>query len=329
MPRISRPTKSKQQAKIILLTITILLAIYAIITFTDIKDIARNIFYQAPAEVSELTNKLPFTDKAKTIFYATRPALESRDDFNQHCDSHDVDISVLGCYTDGKIYLYNVNSAELPNVVESTATHELLHAAWERLNFFEKSTIEAELEKIYQSHKELLSGDLELYALEDRMDELHSRVGTEIANLPASLEHHYAKYFTDQDAVVALYNNYHEPFKKLKDEIDALSKELEAAKTNIDTRTKDYYQKSEALNQRIDEFNNCANTTGCFSSDSEFYSRRNELVTERSALEEAYNSINDAIMRYNKKVTQHNNNILRSETLENMINSNAPVEEIN
>ena len=76
------------------------------------------------------------------------------------------------------------------------------------------------------------------------MDELHSRIGTEIANLPESLEKYYAKYFTDQDAVVALYNNYHEPFEKLKQETEALYKELETAKADIDSRTQEYYQKT-------------------------------------------------------------------------------------
>lgn len=326
---LNRPQKAKQQAKIILLIAAIIAISYALLTFTDIKDIIKNIGYQAPAEVAGLVDKLPFTDKAKTIFYATRPALESRDDFNEHCDSHNVDISVLGCYSDNRIYLYNVDSAELPNVVESTATHELLHAAWERLNIFEKTAVEYELEKVYQSNQNLLSGDLELYDTEDRMDELHSRIGTEIADLPESLERHYAKYFTDQDAVVALYNSYHEPFEKLKTEIEELSKQLEAAKLDIDTRTKDYYQKTEDLNKRIDEFNNCADTTGCFSSYATFNARRRELVAEQSALEVVYNNINSAINDYNTKVTEYNNNILRSETLENMINSNAPVEDIN
>lgn len=326
---VNRNIKAKRQARIVFLIFGILFLCYALFTFTDLKDIIKNIGYQAPADVATLTNKLPFTDKAKTIFYATRPALESRDEFNQHCDSHDIDISVLGCYTDGKIYLYNVDSTDLPDVVESTATHELLHAAWERLNIFEKTAIEIELEKVYQSNKELLAGDLDLYDVDDRMDELHSRIGTEIANLPESLEHHYAKYFTDQDAVVALYERYHEPFEKLKNEIDTLSQELETMQKDIDARAKDYYQKSEDLNKRIDEFNNCANTLGCFSSQPAFNSRRQSLVSEQNSLEEVYKAINTTIVNYNDKVTQYNNNILRSKTLENMINSNAPVEEIN
>ena len=329
MATIARPQKAKHQARIIFLCVALLAAFYALFIFTDLSDVLSNITYTPPAEVSALADKLSLTGKARTIFYATRPALEGRDDFNHHCDSHNADISVLGCYTGGQIYLYNVNSTELPDVVESTAAHELLHAAWERLNVFEKAAVSAELERLYEANQDSLSEDLDLYAPEDRLDELHSRIGTEIADLPASLEHHYAKYFTDQDAIVALYTHYHEPFEQLKAELSTLATELESARAEIDARTKAYYEDVAALNSRIDEFNQCASTVGCFATQADFNTRRRALVSEQSALEDAYHSINTAITEYNNKVTRYNDNILRSETLENLINSNAAPQEVN
>lgn len=322
-----RPSTA-QQIKRIALIVVVILAVAGAYRAFNLADRLKNIGYRTPAEIVTLSDKIQLTSRAKVIFNATRPQLDDRDAINEHCKSNDIHISILGCYIDDTIYLYNIHSTELDGVVESTAAHELLHAVWARLNFWEKSNLQDELLSVYQQHYALLAGDMELYDDEDKLDELHSRVGVEIKDLPEKLESHYAKYFIDQDSVVAFYDAYSEPFKRLSAEIDALSAELEIMHSNIDAQTADYYQQAESLSARIDEFNNCASTIGCFTDEAEFYAQRNQLVAEQEALMAVYEELNTQVEAYNQKVEQHNNNILHTQTLENAINSNAPPDAI-
>lgn len=322
---------SKKQPKFYLLIFAILmLAIIGIagvylVNFASIQDRIASLFYSPAPEIAELENKINFTDSAIHTFRATKPSLENRDQFNENCRSHDADVSVLGCYTGGQIYLYNINSAELAGIVESTAAHEFLHAAWDRLPESEKNTLSEQILKVYADHYDELSEDLSNYDDADQLDELHSRIGTQIADLPDSLERYYANYFKDQDAVVAYYTHYITPFNEIKSQITSLKAELDELKADIDVRTELYYSRANALSQAIDEFNSCANQPGCFTSTAAFDSRRAELVDEQNAVEELFNQINADVDVYNQKIEEYNNNILRTEELQNTINSNAKI----
>ena len=286
--------------------------------------------YNPSPEISAIESKIRLTDNAKTVFHASRPSLEDHEEFNAHCQSHDSEISVLGCYTGGRIYLYDIKTNELTGVVESTAAHELLHAEWERMTPTDKSEISTAINDVYNDPKyhDLLAEDLSTYDESERLEELHSRIGTEIATLPDILERHYAKYFENQDLVVDFYNSYITPFRELSDELDNLSAELERLNQEIEEKTNDYRQRSDKLSSRIDEFNNCATTTGCFATESAFYSRRNELVAEQTALDTLYENLNNLVNRYNSVVAEYNENVLRGETLDQVINSNKAKSEI-
>ncbi len=282
------------------------------------------ISYNAPAEVSEIEEKIFLTDRAKMIFAAARPSLNERDEFNHNCDSHEKEVSILGCYTDGQIHVFNIESEDLDGIVESTMAHELLHAVWERMGESDKSQISVELMNVLNDERyhEMLMGDLDSYNATDKIDELHSRIGTEIADLPTVLEEHYARYFKDQDLVVDYYNSYIAPFRELDEEIHNLEEELERTSGEIDQKTADYYQKAESLSREIDEFNACTNTQGCFANNSAFIARRNELMNRQSELEELYNQTNDIVNYYNNLVGEYNAHILRGKELEKAMNSN-------
>lgn len=296
---------------------------------TDLPDIINNFGYAPETAIANLATDLDLTDKGKTIFYASRPALEDSDAFNEHCRSHDEKIAVLGCYTTKKIYIYNSDDAELSGVIESTAAHELLHAAWDRLSEDEKSHLSPELNSVYQTYHDALAEDLSIYDDAAQLDELHSRIGTQIPfnNLPKTLQEHYKKYFKNYDRVITYYDDYIEPFRELQEEQDALREQLEDEQADIDYRSQEYYQSAERLSQLIDEFNRCAETANCFRTDAEFDTRRATLVAEQNKLEDEYNSINDAIESYNQKVEEYNKSVLRTQDLENAINSNAKLNE--
>lgn len=318
--------KIRKIIKVIILPITLLLASIYLYYFTDLPDQISNLNYQPPIEISRIIEKVDFTDHGATIFKATKPTLNNREEFNQNCSSHNDAISILGCYTNDRIYVYNIdaNSNGLDGIIESVSVHEMLHAAWHRLHSWEKSSLSDALTEVYSSNKELLGSEMSIYEDSDRLDELHARIGTEIKNLPESLESHYAKYFKDQDKVVEFYDKYNAPFIKLSQEAKELSEEINSMKKKIDSATEKYYRSVEDLNSRISEFNRCANTTGCLSSHYEANRRRYLLLSEQSDLESVNTTLNEEISKYNNLINQYNSNILRSQTLENVINSNIP-----
>lgn len=305
------------------------ITIYVLFWTEPFLDNFRLIGYEMPSEISALEAKLPLTDSAKLTFSAVHPSLETREDFNAHCHSHDSEVSVLGCYTDGSIYLYDINSPELPGIVESTAAHELLHAEWDRLPFWEQASVANEIQSFYNTHKDQLSADLDVYGDDQLLDELHSRIGTEFANLPDTLERHYAKYFTDQDAIVAYYDSYSAKFIELKSQIEELDNTLTESKDKIDQLQSTYEEKESEFNSRVDQFNSCADTPDCFTA-SEFNIQRAKLLSDRSDLEALLSELNTLIDHYNTLIDEYNTNILRSQDLENSINSNSEkIEQVN
>ena len=160
-----------------------------------------------------------------------------------------------------------------------------------------------------------------MYEQDAQIDELHSRIGTQIplSNLPTNLQDHYRQYFTSPDIG---------PFRAEQEKQDELAYELEQEKAAIDQQSQDYYSKASELSARIDRFNACAETVDCFKSDAEFDRQRAALLAEQSNLEEIYNDLNTTIEDYNKKVEEYNNSVLRTKDLENAINSNAAPEKL-
>ncbi len=321
---IKKPNKkTKKITSIICVFIIIACALYLLSQQGFMQDRLKAWSFKPTAEISALEEKLNLTDDGKIIFAASEPTLEQQEDFNNHCESHEKEISILGCYTNRKIYLYDIKTDELPGVVESTTAHELLHAIWARLSSSEQNTLQSKLQQVYLDNYDILSKDLNLYDSGDQNEELYVRAATQIANLPDDLEKHYAKYFKDQDAIVVYYDSYITPFRKLEEEMKELEQELAELGQVIDQNTAKYEADADSLSAEVEEFNNCANTVNCFSSQYTFNTRRNELLAKQSALDELYENINSDIETYNEKVEKYNNSLFRTEELQNIINSNA------
>ena len=305
--------------------VSLVIGFLCYLNHTIITDWFLSLNYHPTAAVSSVQDSLALTSRGDLMFAATNPSLENRDTFNENCKSHSQDVSVLGCYGRGHIYIYDIKSDELPGVVESTAAHELLHAAWARMGNNEKNTIAALLMEVYNDEKyhAELAEDLETYGDHERIEELHSRIGTQIADLPAELEKHYAKIFKDQDYIVSFYDSYIAPFKELEAELDALTSELEKLNAEIEQKTSEYAKAADELSSKIDQFNNCANTPNCFITDVSFYTRRSQLVSEQSTLETVYKELSELVDHYNTLVNEYNENIIHGEALESIMNSNS------
>ena len=251
--------------------------------------------YTPSAEVDAIRGSLGLSDYADTIFRATAPVLEDNAAFNAHCQSFDVEISVVGCYTGDTIYLYDIDAAAhgLDGILESTAAHELLHAIWARLPEAQREQLAPLLEQVYQDNQTILADEMANYTDEARLDELYARAATEVRTLPAELEAHYAQFFADQDALVNFYDAYSATFAQMQADFDALNTEMEALNVEI----ADLRAEIEVL-AKTD-----ADTA-------------NQLVAEANA----------KIRRYNELVEVYNQNVLRSQELNAAVNSNAPID---
>ena len=302
-----------------------LLAFYVIFWTESFIDNFRLIGYEMPAEISAIESKLHLTSDGHKTFAAVHPTIEASESFNEHCNSHNKEISVLGCYYDNSIYIYDIHSDELSGIIESTAAHEMLHAAWDRLAFWDQNYISGELQKFYESHADALSEELEDYKEDSRIDELHSRVGTEFADLPESLENYYARYFTNQDAIVAYYDNYEEKFRSLQNRLDELDASLDEMSAEIDAMGAEYDAREKTFNDRVDQFNSCAETPDCFT-DAEFASQRAALLSERDELSASLSELNAKIDKYNALVDEYESNVLHRRNLHSAINSNSEPE---
>jgi predicted nucleic acid-binding Zn-ribbon protein len=191
--------------------------------------------------IQQLAQKSRMTPIAERLFYRQRPTIESKDTFLEQCKVPDKSI-MLGCFVRrghrGKIVIQNITDARLKGTMEVTAAHEMLHAAYERLSGHKRQELAQRLTKAANRIQDpRLKAVLDDYAARDRelyYNELHSHLGTELANLgDASLEQHYQRYFHDRRQVVALAQKSGAVLKQLDDEADTLKPKITQLETEL------------------------------------------------------------------------------------------------
>lgn len=250
-------------------------------------------------EIVALAEATGMTETARRIFYASRPLVEGAESFNQHCTVEDQ--TLLGCFDGERIYVYRVDDERLAGTTEVTAAHEMLHAAYQRLGTAER----AELDRLVSSVVDSLTADhpvatlLERYPAHQHADEWHARLGTEFAELPAELETHFAVYFEDRAALVALHARATGELRELQDRIDALDGELAALDRDLNERADRYQQGVDAYHRWVDDFNARAESNG-FPTREAFDAERGRIIAEQARLEEERTALNAEVERYNE-----------------------------
>ena len=293
-----------------------------------IYDHYRGMTYQPSSEMAKIRDSLGLASQGEFLFNASQPALEEKEDFNNFCQAQMTETAILGCYTAGNIYVYNIVDEELNGIRELTTAHELLHAVWARMDESEREALKPALQQTLEANKDLLEEEMAVYDATERQEELYVRAGTEIKKLPEVLEKHFAEIFTNQDRIVDYYNSYIAVFKGLEAEMDNLKNEMTSIETDLNAKMNDYETRMAQLNARIESFNACANAVGCFESEAEFYGERAILTAEQQSLGALYTEIGNLVNAYNTKVEQYNADVVRGETLNQKINSTAKPQEI-
>ena len=291
---------------------TVLILILAFAAYANRQQISDRITaagFDAPPAITALADRLNLTDAGSIVFFATQPTLESSQHFNDQCSRVDhVDGGhVLGCFSDGNIHLFEVTDERLDGIVEVTAAHELLHAVHARMGESERQEFDRRLEREYEvlaQNDPALEARMQVYEGLSRSgfaNELHSVLGTEVAELPDWLEEHYARWFEDRSQIVGLFNDYHGLFVALQQEADALTAELEAIRADVEQRNAAYSAAVDAFNADAREFKR-RNENFEFSSNVDEFNRiMNDLEQRRVALDTELAAIQAEVARFDEK----------------------------
>jgi hypothetical protein len=287
-------------------------------------DVIYGSYYSPTSELSELESKLELTSKGERILHASKPSILDAAAFNNACPNSLEDASTLGCYGDHEIYLYDIDNPELNGIKESVLAHELLHAAWERLNPWDQESLKPLLREAFENNKESLGEHMALYSSDSYYNELHSIIGTQLntTEMPAKLAEHYAKYFQHTDSIAAYYKNYNSKFEELQKHAEELAAKINSMRSDIDDRIEAYNAAFLILNNDTVLFNSRANN-GYYSSRDAFLRDRQALITRQNSLRAEYDDINAEINEANELIVEYNNAVIKTGELFDSINSNS------
>lgn len=282
--------------------------------------------YNPSSSVVALADRSAMSDDGRFLFYASKPTIASKEQFNVNCQKMIEKTAILGCYTKRQIYVYDITDSRLDGIREVTAAHEMLHAVYDRLGRAEKNQVDSLIERETTNLTDKkLQERLALYDKTEpgeRNNELHSIIATEIKNISPELEKHYSQYFKDRQAVVKLAESYSRVFREIEDEQTRLVAEITELAEHIETTVTSYKQEVTTLSQAIDRFNDRART-GQFSSQSAFDAERRRLTAEQQLLAPVREQINDDIKAYNQKKTELLAVNEKAQEIQTSINSTA------
>lgn len=316
---------AKSLVALMILVMCLAASLFVLLNRQLLVDYATNWSFKPTDSVVDLAKNTSMNKNGKFIFYASRPQLQAAKDFNNECQKQEQMSAILGCYTRNQIFIYDIQNTELAGIKEVTAAHEMLHAAYDRLDDKTKERVNIMLENEYQK----LKNDQKLaerMAMYDRLEpgqrdnELHSIVGTEIASIDSGLEDYYKKYFDDRSVVIKHYDTYSSVFRELEQKSNDLEKRVTDLSVQIQDAKLDYDMKAAALQRDINSFNSAA-TNGSFNSRSEFNSTRSALMIRADNLDMARADINAKITEFNNLTSQLKSLALHATELNNSIDS--------
>lgn len=266
--------------------------------------------FEPSAEIAGYVERSTMTDQGEFLFYASSPRVDTQQSFDSVCSSDEEGVGTLGCYlpASGAIHLYDITDERLDGMEEVIASHEMLHAAWARMGDAERAVISPLLEQ----QATAMEGDpafverMDFYARSEpgeRLNELHSILGTEVADLDPRLEQHYADLFADRQQLVGLFTVSNQVFVDLENQATALVAELEALSAGIEADYASYTAGFDQLDADVESFNARADA-GDFSSQRQFTRERDALLQRQADLDALYESISQRDAAYEAKLVQ-------------------------
>jgi len=257
-------------------------------------------------EALSLASFSAMSPKGRAVYVANEPAVEDRSTFAGDCPNPETpDSYVLGCYVPGagRIFLLRIERPELASGMAVTAAHEMLHAVHHQLSALQLAKLEPLLEWTYGATTDpQLHAEVDAYPSRARLDEIYARLGTEVAQLPPKLEHHYSAYFSDRSVVVAAAASYRHVFDDLDAQLAALDAQLgalEQSGNDLRAQLDAANAQAASLGAQIDSLRG----QGRIAESNQLVDPANAAVSQANALVDAYNSVvaqhNDLVDHYN------------------------------
>ncbi len=276
--------------------------------------------YEAPTDIRLIADETTMVGRGRDLFYVSQPQIEDSKNFNMHCSRTGEKTKVLGCYVKQRIYLYNMTDHRLHGIEQVTAAHEMLHAAYERLNAGDRAKVDALLEaELLRTTGDRLKTIIDSHAIADpntRLNELHSILGTEYGNLAPNLEVYYKQYFADRSKVVDFANQYRGAFEASEARIAQIAGQLEVLKKQIDTNTALLNQQKIEIDAEAARLNTLRGTD---------VNEYNKAVPGYNAKANSYNKLvlvtRGLTDSYNVLVTENNNEAAAQNSLRNSLDS--------
>lgn len=309
---------------LVLISITIVVAFFR----QPIIDRYTYYTYQPSGNIEEIVDLAKLSDDGKFYFYVSKPEINDAASFNQNCTKLEATSVILGCYVNDRIFIFDLNNSEmLAGVKTVTAAHEMLHSVWDRLPRSEKDRLAPLLLSAYDRLKtpdlELRMDYYERNEPGEEVQELHSIMGTEFADLGEDLNKYYSRYFSDRAAVVEAYAQYSAIINdietrraKLKAEVNQLQQQLssEIQKYNADVNQANIEIAAlEAERSTVDTTNVYAVIA--------YNTKRSNLINKINALEVRQEAIVSKQALYNTKVNEYNETVLNGNKITNDLNS--------
>lgn len=253
--------------------------------------------YAPSAAIATLATETTMNDDSRRLFYVQHPELNDRPTFNKKCGHISEVTIVLGCYISGDgIFIFNVDDdPRLAGVEQVTAAHELLHAAYERLDKSERSRIDQLTKAAFEGlTDERIRQNVASYRQQNPAvvpNELHSILGTEVRHLPPELEEYYRRYFTNRAQIVAYSEGYEGEITKrrsaaatLEVQIAGLQEEIQQLEQSLQNERQSLEQERPSVDSQTEvvEFNNRVDTYNAN------IGELNMLIQQHNALVEEY-----------------------------------------
>lgn len=281
----------------------------------ELQDWYKLLWYQAPPPIVKLAKTTTMTDTGRRLFYVNQPQIETQKSAGNLCQKSKHTV-VLGCYVSGQgIFIQSVADPRLEGVMEVTAAHEMLHAAYHRLSLVEQNRLNKQLRAVYaRLSNGRIKDSIETYQEQDPASvdtELHSILATEVRQLTPELESHYRQYFTDRQQIVVLSEKYEDVFITLRSRAKQLGQQLAARKLTMSQLIEQVDREAAAVEQeRLDLQRSIdVNTPGDY----------NLRVTRFNERVRNYNQIVGELRQqtdtYNQMATEHNSIALEEKSL--------------
>lgn len=254
------------------------------------------------------------TANATELLYTLNTEIGPANLINTNCSDTNANqgSNILGCFITGinEMYIFDITDSRVMDAETVVVAHELLHAVWfTQLTRSQRDTLTQTLTTYFNAlpSGHYLRGRLAGYsnAPETIPTELHSILGTEAPNLPASLETHYAQYFTDRNRIVQYSQNTFEYIHNLENQARQSITNIDNTLASINNEQVRLANIDTQLNNDIATFN-AAVENGEYATETEYNTARTELENRQTQLNTDYTAYNQSITNYNTLINEYN-----------------------